>query len=1279
MPLPSPKEGIAREQLQLWMEHGLSTIQQEFHDEQDIVQRTQQLRESLDLLIHEHCPALACECEEYLPLQKQMNRLLATIKRNATLTTDHQILLSLRREYHMIVDWVREKIVSLCTPLAERTAGKKMAGGKRREDSISTRIRACKTPEHYLSLFRELGIPSDEWRNSRWLERTCQLPPQEGGIGKKLAHISQYIRNVAGFESFPAFVAWMEGKGKPDDPFTERVRASATPKDFQALFQSIGIPEGKWEDRKWLDKVAHLPPEQGGIGKKCSGVVRAISKDHRFGGYPAFVRWMYGDDAPGSASPALCRNMPKMTERVRECTTREDFFALFSDLGILGENWRKVIWLCQQAALPPAEGGIGKSMSRLVSAIAHDSRFKKYTQFIAWMDGKQEPPKSWTKKVRACETRADFLHLFEESGVPGVEWRNSNWLGQTARKSIEEGGIGKNLVALVGAIRLDLRFQSYPKFVAWMDGKEKPDESWKKKISRCVSREDFQHLFEQTGIPQERWKVGAWLATVAPLPPEEGGINRPLAALVVAIREDCRFQSYPRFVAWMDGEELSADFARKQRQRYAERIRACIKPEDFIQYFRELGIHSNEWKNCMHFRRASEPIELGGVGRIISGVPQAIAADPRFKSYRKFVAWMEGKADREPSNRERIAACKTPQDFLGLFSQLGVPTNAWRNSRWFTEVAKLPPERGGIGKKGLTTIPSILADRFGSYSDFVAWMEGRDEVEDFLVVRVRQCQTREDFLGMFKEVGVEDNRWKSGQWLRAKSTLPPSEGGVGRCLVSINRGIVYDPRFGSQRKFVAWMEGREELDNEILASEVRRCRSQEDYFELFSKLGITGGKWRSFQWLARTAAQPVGQGGIGRAPEGFILAIREKFGSLKRFILWMDGSNAPQEPWRERIAPLETPDEFLAFFEELEIPDELWRNSDWLSKRAILSRDEGGIGMPLQGLATALRERFVEQSRFVMWMDGRTESEPTMTARVLACKTREEFLHLFAKLDIPDEKWKEHTWRVKIARLPPEQGGIGRNLVSLAGIIAEHPQFESFPHFVAWMEGKEKPPLSLPKQVANCRTREDFLQWFIELGIPGDRWRDGTWLTQTAHRSIEEGGIGKTLSGIPQALRQDERFGTFPQFVAWMEGKEKAKESMPQRIRQCHTPENFLLLFEELGIPADKWRNTNWLRNIARLPPEKGGARSDFTVLCSAIHGDGRFPTYHDFIAWMDGIPPEGITSVDQALSLLEREATRLETSVEFLLNPSQTPQFIRQSVVLHRILKFFHHQTSQS
>ena len=202
------------------------------------------------------------------------------------------------------------------------------------------------------------------------------------------------------------------------------------------------------------------------------------------------------------------------------------------------------------------------------------------------MEGKDKPDDSWADKVNNCETPDEFLKLFVETGIPGDEWKNSGWLQNRAMLPPDKGGIGRRLNSLAKAIAD--RFDGHPKFVAWMEGKEKPADNWYQVVNKCITPEDFLMLFKSLGIPGDKWKSSEWLQKKAMLQPDRGGIGRKLFRLTVVLRK--RFGGHPQFVAWMGGNIIPPNI-----KIAAPKI---ATPEDAIKVIREqaaeLGITVDE-------------------------------------------------------------------------------------------------------------------------------------------------------------------------------------------------------------------------------------------------------------------------------------------------------------------------------------------------------------------------------------------------------------------------------------------------------------------------------------------------------------------------------------------------------------------------------------------------------------------------------------------------------------------------------------------------------------
>ena len=200
------------------------------------------------------------------------------------------------------------------------------------------------------------------------------------------------------------------------------------------------------------------------------------------------------------------------------------------------------------------------------------------------MEGKDKPDDNWIVKVEKCKTPDDFLTLFRDSGIAGDRWKKSKNFLKKGTITIEKGCSEINLSGLVKAIQI--RFNGYRKFAAWMEGKDKPDDSRVEAVNKCKTPDDFLKLFNDLGIPEVKWQSHDWMQDRAKLPVDQGGIGKSLAGFIRAIRE--KFGGYPKFVAWMDGRTMPA-------------VPKIETPEDAIRVIREqalaLGITPDELLN----------------------------------------------------------------------------------------------------------------------------------------------------------------------------------------------------------------------------------------------------------------------------------------------------------------------------------------------------------------------------------------------------------------------------------------------------------------------------------------------------------------------------------------------------------------------------------------------------------------------------------------------------------------------------------------------------------
>jgi hypothetical protein len=328
-----------------------------------------------------------------------------------------------------------------------------------------------------------------------------------------------------------------------------------------------------------------------------------------------------------------------------------------------------------------------------------------------------------------------------------------------------------------------------------------------------------------------------------------------------------------------------------------------------------------------------------------------------------------------------------------------------------------------------------------------------------------------------------------------------------------------------------------------------------------------------------------------------------------------------------------------------------------LSQRAKLSAENGGIGHPLAGLYKAIVGRFGAFPQFKAWMKGEDEPEVFWTEKVRRCTAPDDFLKLFLESGVPGEKWKTSHWLAKTAALPEEQGGIGRTLCGLSQAIGD--RFGGYLKFVAWMEGTDKVRTTLMDDVNGCATSNDFIILFRKMGIKYDGWKNSGWLVENSY------------AGLAWAIRT--RFGGHKQFVAWMQGKDKPEDSWVEKVNKCSTPDDFLKIFSDSGIPGDKWKKANWLSKVSLLPEEQGGIGCTLSGLCQAI--GRRFGGHPQFVAWMEGRTLPAVPKIEtpeDAARVIREQALAFGITTDELLNPEAISLYIRKNPALKEALKFF-------
>ena len=228
------------------------------------------------------------------------------------------------------------------------------------------------------------------------------------------------------------------------------------------------------------------------------------------------------------------------------------------------------------------------------------------------------------------------------------------------------------------------------------------------------------------------------------------------------------------------------------------------------------------------------------------------------------------------------------------------------------------------------------------------------------------------------------------------------------CVLTKELEVITSVRHILRTKIGTALRSKEQRTIDALFAEtswkvqVAACETKDDFLALFSLHGIAEDVWRS-SWA------------LNEAHGGLYQAIKNRFqpdGGWSGFLTFM-GPRSKRSidkellhlPFTEQVAACETKDDFLALFALHGIAEDVWRNSGALRRAGYA------------GLYVVIMTRFKPDGgwdSFLMFMgakgqkgliDARVLQLP-YTEQVAACKTRADFLALFALHGIAEEVWR---------------------------------------------------------------------------------------------------------------------------------------------------------------------------------------------------------------------------------------------------------------------------------
>jgi superfamily II DNA or RNA helicase len=200
-----------------------------------------------------------------------------------------------------------------------------------------------------------------------------------------------------------------------------------------------------------------------------------------------------------------------------------------------------------------------------------------------------------------------------------------------------------------------------------------------------------------------------------------------------------------------------------------------------------------------------------------------------------------------------------------------------------------------------------------------------------------------------------------------------------------------------------------------------------------------------------------------------------------------------------------------------------------------------------------------------------------------------------------------------------EEGGVGKSYRGLYKAIIKDNRFQTngrpdFSKFLVFVGLQEVVNISFKEIVSNWKTKEDVISWSKEEGIAIEQLGNSGWLLVGSKKSIEEGGVGKSYTGLYNAIKKDNRFQTdgkpdFSKFLVFVGLQEEVRVNIDFKeiVSNWKTKEDVINWAKKGGITLEQLGNSRWLYEGSKKSIEEGGVGKSYTRLYKAIKNDKRF------------------------------------------------------------------------
>lgn len=655
------------------------------------------------------------------------------------------------------------------------------------------------------------------------------------------------------------------------------------------------------------------------------------------------------------------------------------------------------------------------------------------------------------------------------------------------------------------------------------------------------------------------------------------------------------------------------------------------------------------------------------------------AVKERFQSFEAFYEWLKPERqkrrrqerrrqekeeiNREPSEQElmpyvtRLAACKKPKDVKAYFQELGLPSNwylrssHWQRDEWLKKLWRSQQEQQASICSHVSA--ALMKDPrfFGSWMLFKGWMEG------FKLGNHRNREIAEHYYVQWHDRHVR----KINEHDNIRRAIFTS-GRDWRNYIFAGKRRMHKPPTTEVWEYVVENLQRYPYEKMSLFEYVDRFPRGRDPHS--SDIAPWGEVCAAFDERGRDKRQLK----LAQDPQTFELCR-----ALAEVLLEHD-----ELTWHERTHWCKEPYDFERLFRILGIPENRWKEKEWMMTGSQAGIRKGGIKRDLTELVQAIEMRFGTYQDFLAWMENRAPFKVKVFEAVRSCQGFKDFLQLCQRLGIPGDVWKSRNWLMYTSRLPSEEGGIDCDLSVFVEAMEERPEACKL---IPDARGYNEFLARTAADITDVHQAMDVIHVFAEQhGISvSELFAPANRQFFSLHPHL--------LAAAELVCSRKEEAG--PHFAPWLNAEFDTSQirptvsilpGFPEAVRRAQTPEDFLQIFLAAGVEGEEWKSGYQLQ-------KKKGLAS----LYHAIRTDPRFKnSYAFFVAWMEGKLPLAFDNEGQAREALQREILRLRETGDWIVEADagtilptewaeiRKPEYLKCNIVVKTVATFLQYEVDK-